>query len=180
MAPPRLACTAILGLLLFACVADAFFFDYPTSKLKPASLKRQQQKRGSTPFTRVQAIDCILRCVDGLYEYKDRLGRVAYNWTVKDGCVNVTEIRAAKNRYLTDAEKLLTEFVKSDEQILFDCDYDGTARSVNDKAKLLAGCISRQDMVESVDMCIKDQDKLDILKDKICDRCDRYQPAPPK
>lgn len=171
---------ALVGVLLFSCVADAFFFEYPTSDLKPASIKKVQQKRGGSGFTRTQAIDCMLRCVDGLYQYKDRLGRTAFNWTAKDGCINSTEISAAKNRYLSDGEQLLTEFVKTNEQIMWDCDYDTTARNVGNKSKLLAGCISRQDMVESVDTCIKDQDKLDLMKTKICERCDRYQPLPPK
>jgi hypothetical protein len=171
----QLLVMTLLGLAL----AEAFMFETPKRAEGQKSLTTSKRSGREEPvFTREQGIDCILLYVDGLTKNVDRLGRTSYKFEGKNGCVNVTEISNAKDRYLTDFEKGLTDWVKSDEQILWDCDYDTTARNDKDNVNLRKGCITRQDMVDSVDTCIKDQDKRNLLKEKICDRAKNMNPKP--
>lgn len=137
-------------------------------------------KRGSssTPFTRTDGMECVLKYVDGLVKYKDVLGHELFKFQNKDGCVDVKEIQNAKERYLKDHERLATAIVKDNDQIMWDCDYDTTARSMKDLVRLRTGCITREDMRMSVDHCITSQTDLTLLKEKVCDRAKTMNPQP--
>jgi hypothetical protein len=115
-------------------------------------------------FSRADAGDCLLRFIDGLTSYKDvyKVLHVDMDETAKDGCVDVKEVEAAKQYYLVAWERALAWLVKSNEQIMRDCD--------NDKN----GCISKQDMIDSVTHCLdgitRGTRRLDIFNDYICAR----------
>lgn len=134
---------------------------------------------GNGTFSRNDAITCVLKYVDGLRKTSDPVGHPVWSWGPKDGCVNAAEIDAAKERYLSDVERLATSIVKSTLDILWDCDYDSSARSKSDTTRISSGCISRSDMVGSVDRCLNNQDKLNMLNNAVCKRAADLKPTPP-
>lgn len=134
--------------------------------------------QAAVAFTRADAIECVLTYVDGLVKYKDALGHPMFKFSGKDGCVNITEIQNAKDRYLKDLVRSAVDLVETNEKIMWDCDYDTTARSREDTTRLSSGCISREDMQMSVDHCISGGDKLERLKKHLCDRAKAMAPQP--
>lgn len=171
-----------ITMVIFIILGDTEAFLFKTTGIE-SNIDHHSQlaKRGGgstvVEFKRnPDGIKCVLDCIDGLEKYKDVLGRTQYRIGVKDSCVNITEVQNAKDHYLKDAEKLVTSIVKDNQGIMWDCDYDTTARSSSDKAKLEAGCISREDMEMAVDHCISKTDELKMLKEKVCDRCRTQHP----
>ena len=115
-------------------------------------------------FTREEAAACLMMYVDGLrvtYDYH-KIAHCVLDELEQDHCVDIEEVRAAKACYLTQAEQVAAWIVKSDDQIMRDCDLDAN------------GCISYNDMVGANQTCLNGntlhKPRLEWYKQYICAR----------
>ena len=136
-------------------------------KTKVSNFTLEELKK-NRQFNRDQAIECVLTFVDGLKIKIDKFtGEKEFYFDKPDGCVDLNEILAAKERYLLSWELLATKIVKSEDQIMWDCDNDTKAKKRTDTSELLKGCITLEDMEFSIDHCIHTQTDLYLLRDKV-------------
>lgn len=120
--------------------------------------------------SREDAIQCVLKYVDGLKETKDSRGKTVYVFDKKDGCVSEDEISWAKSTYLAWYERQIAD-LETNAKIMRNCDFNMAEEDRLGKPH----CIDRDDMVKSNRTCLATPARINKLYTYICNRAiDRY------
>ena len=123
-------------------------------------------------FTREDAAECLMVYIDGLRQTVDKLGvpHFTLNEEDKDRCADENEVQNAKEYYLNAVERAFAKLVKSNEQIMRDCDDDVEEEITQNRMR----CISRTDMIRATAHCLDGKighmRRLDLFDSYICER----------